>query len=81
MKKTHFDNSADIFTALTERGKFPQSSTTSALLDNVSIKQLSDRYCPEGKQSSSMEMKRIEACAVSPPVPTWSDADSRTSVI
>lgn len=81
MKKTSFDNSADVFSALTKRGKFPQSSTTSALLDNVSVSQSSDRYCPEGKQSSSMEMKRIEACAVSPPTPTCSDADSRTSVI
>lgn len=65
MKKTCFNNSADFFTAINEWGKFTLSSTTSALLDNVSVKQSSDTYCPEGKQSSSVEMKRIETCPVS----------------
>lgn len=51
MKKTCFDNLADFFTAINEWGKFPLSSTTSALLDNVSVKQSSDTYCPEGKQT------------------------------
>lgn len=36
MKKTCFDNSADIYTTINEWGKFPLSSTTSAVLDNVS---------------------------------------------
>lgn len=72
--KTCFDNSADIYTAINELGKFPLSSTTSALLDNVSVKQASATLCPEGKQSSSMEK---ETCALSPPIPTCSNTDSR----
>lgn len=55
MEKRHFDNSADIYTAINEWGKFPLSRTTSALLDKVSVKHSSDMYCPERKQSSSME--------------------------
>lgn len=53
---------------------FPYSTgqVATALLDNVSTKWSSDRYCPEAKQSSRMEMKRRKARPVSPTIPTCS---------